>query len=73
MIINNKTYDVLKWISTVCLPALASFVLVLGQIWSWTSVTVPIGASIAALATFLGALLGISSIQYHNTLKKEGD
>ena len=70
MILHNKTYDIIKWISTVCLPALASFVLVLGQIWGWTDITVPIGASIAALATFLGALLGISSIQYQNALKK---
>lgn len=65
MIFNNKTYDVLKWIATVVLPALASFVLVLGQIWGWTDLTVPIGATIAALATFLGALLGISSIAYN--------
>ena len=72
MIFNNKTYDVLKWIATVGLPALASFVLVLGQIWGWTDLTVPIGATIAALATFLGALLGISSIRYQQTIEKGG-
>lgn len=72
MIFNNKTYDVLKWIATVVLPALASFVLVLGQIWGWTDLTVPIGATIAALATFLGALLGISSIRYQQTIEKGG-
>lgn len=70
---NNKIYDVLKWIASVALPALASFVLVLGQIWGWTDITVPLGASVAALATFLGALLGISSINYHNQLKKGDD
>jgi len=72
MIFNNKTYDVLKWIATVVLPALASFVLVLGQIWGWTDLTVPIGATVAALATFLGALLGISSIRYQQTIEKGG-
>lgn len=72
MIFNNKVYDVLKWIATVVLPALASFTLVLGQIWGWTDLTVPIGATIAALATFLGALLGISSIKYHNQIEKGG-
>ena len=72
MIFNNKVYDVLKWVATVVLPALASFTLVLGQIWGWTDWTVPIGATIAALATFLGALLGISSIQYQKAIEKGG-
>ena len=71
MIFNNKTYDVLKWVATVVLPALASFTLVLGQIWNWTEWTVPIGATIAALATFLGALLGVSSIKYKQAAELE--
>lgn len=71
MIFNNKVYDVLKWVATVVLPALASFTLVLGQIWGWTDWTVPIGATIAALATFLGALLGVSSVQYAKKLESE--
>lgn len=64
MIFSDKVYNILKWIATVCLPALASLTLVIGQIWSLTDWTVPIGATIAAVATFLGALLGVSSIQY---------
>lgn len=67
---NNKTYDILKWISTVVLPALATLVLAIGQIWNVTVWTVPIGATIAAVATFMGAVLGISSIQY---AKQKGD
>ena len=61
---SNKTYDILKWIATVVLPALATLTLTIGQIWGWSTWTVPIGATIAALATFLGAILGISSIAY---------
>lgn len=73
MIFNNSNiYDALKWIATVALPALASFTLVLGQIWGWTDLTVPIGATIAAMATFMGALLGISSIQYQKQVEKGG-
>ena len=68
---NNKTYDILKWISTVVLPALATLVLAIGQIWNVTVWTVPIGATIAAVATFMGAVLGISSIQYAK--QKEGE
>ena len=73
MIFNNsKIYDTLKWISTVVLPALATLVLAIGQIWNVTVWTVPIGATVAALATFLGALLGISSIRYQQTIEKGG-
>ena len=67
---NSKIYDTLKWISTVVLPALATLVLAIGQIWNVTAWTVPIGATIAAVATFMGAVLGISSIQY---AKQKGD
>ena len=73
MIFNDKVYNVLKWVATVCLPALASLTLVIGQIWSFTDITVPVGATIAAVATFLGALLGISSMQYAKVKGGESD
>lgn len=73
MIFNNKAYDILKWVSTVVLPALATLILAIGQIWNVTAWTVPIGATIAAVATFMGAVLGISSIQYAKQLESEAD
>ena len=75
MIFNNKVYDILKWVASVAMPALATLILAIGQIWNVSSVTVPIGATVAALATFLGALLGVSSIKYkqlsEETVKEE--
>ena len=65
---NNKTYDILKWIATVGLPALTAFWLTIGQIWS-IPYTEPIGATLAAITTLACALLGISSIQYAKKLK----
>ena len=62
---NNKTYDILKWISTVGLPALTALWLTVGHIWNLPLVE-PIGATMAAITTFACALLGISSIQYAN-------
>lgn len=73
MIFNNKVYDILKWVSTVVLPALATLILAIGQIWNVTAWTVPIGATIAAVATFMGAVLGISSIQYAKQLENEAE
>ena len=61
---DNRIFDALKWSATVGLPALASLTLVVGQIWGLTEWTVPIGATIAAVATFIGALVGVSSIKY---------
>ena len=73
MIFNNKVYDILKWVSTVVLPALATLILAIGQIWNVTAWTVPIGATIAAVATFMGAILGISSIQYAKRIENEAE
>lgn len=63
MIMNNKTYDILKYIALVGLPALATLYLTLSYIWG-----LPYGEAVAgtitAIDTFLGALLGISSKTY---------
>lgn len=59
----DSTYDVLKYIVTVALPATEILWLTLGKIWNFPYV-VEIGATIAAITAFLGALLHISSEQY---------
>ena len=68
---NNKVYDVLKWIALAVLPALATLYLGLTQIWN-----LPYGEAIAGTITlidaFLGTILGISSIQYSKKVKANG-
>ena len=66
---NNKIYDVLKWIALVALPALTALWLTLANIWGWPYAEA-IGATMAAVTTFLGALLGISSLSYAKKLKE---
>lgn len=66
-ILSNKVYDVLKQIALIVLPALATFYGALAKTWGWPFVE-EIVCTIAALDTFLGALLGVSTIQY----KKNG-
>lgn len=62
---SNKTYDILKNIALIVLPALATLWLTVSQTWS-----LPYGEEIAATITavdvFLGALLKISSNFYHD-------
>lgn len=60
---NNKLYDVLKWVAILFLPALSTLIAVTFQIWN-----IPYGNEIAqtitALGVFLGAILGVSSMTY---------
>lgn len=64
MKLDNKTYDILKYVALFFLPALATLMLTLTNIWH-----IPYGeaiaATITALDTFLGALLKISSNNYY--------
>lgn len=61
--LNNKLYDVLKWIAMLFLPALATLISVVFAVWN-----IPYGDEISktimAFDAFLGAILGISHIQY---------
>ena len=63
--IPDKIFDVLKWIAIVALPALSTFIVVLGKIWNWGDIAPMVAQTITAVAVLLGALLGISTIQYN--------
>lgn len=65
MKLNDKWYDILKWVAIVALPAISTFIVVLGKIWGWGDIAVSVAQTITALAVLLGALLGISAIQYN--------
>ena len=67
MKLSNKAYDVLKWIAALLLPALATLWLTLSSIWG-LPYGEEIGLTISAIDLFLGAILGISSVNY----KREG-
>jgi hypothetical protein len=63
MTLDNKTYDVIKWIAQYFLPALATLWITLAKIWNLPYGT-EIGATITGIDLFLGAILGISSQNY---------
>lgn len=66
---SNKTYDVLKYIAQIVLPALGTLYFALSSIWG-----LPYGEQIVGTITaadaFLGALLGVSTAQWK---KANGD
>lgn len=63
MQLNNKLYDVLKWVVMIFIPSLASFYFGLSQFWPLPYVTEIVGSA-AVTSTFLGALIGISTKSY---------
>ena len=64
MLMKNETYDILKKVSLIFLPALATLWLTVGKIWA-LPYTTEIGATITAVAVFLGACLEVSSKNYY--------
>lgn len=64
MKLTNKTYDILKYIVTIVLPALTTLWLSIATIWS-LPYGEPIGATLGAITVFLGALIGVSSANYN--------
>lgn len=59
----NKVYDILKWIAQIALPALATLCVAVGSIWNLSYIDQIVG-TIIAIDTFLGVILGISTMQY---------
>ena len=64
MKLNNNTYDVLKFIAQIVLPAVGTLYFALAKIWGLPYGTEIVG-TVTAVDTFLGALLGISTSQYN--------
>lgn len=63
MKLSDKMYDVLKWIAQYLLPAAGTLYFALAGIWGLPYGEQVVG-TITAVDTFLGVLLGISSVQY---------
>jgi len=68
MKLNNKVYDVLKWVVAIVLPAILTFVgVVMNTLnYEYTNIVLTIGT---AFITMLGTILGISNYNYN----KEND
>lgn len=67
--LKNEVYDVLKWITLVVIPALATAYVGLSAIWGFPYADA-ISKTACVVCTLLGALLGISTAEY-NAAKKE--
>ena len=62
---SNKTYDILKWIAQILLPAIATLYFAIAQLWGLPYAEEIVG-TITAIDAFLGAILGISTKLYND-------
>lgn len=60
----DNVYDALKWIAQYFLPACGTLYFALAGIWGFPYGEQIVG-TITAIDTFIGVLLGISTIQYN--------
>ena len=69
MKLKNETYDALKWVAQVALPAVLTFIGVV-----MTTLDIPHVEAVltigAAADTLLGALLGVSTANYNKEIEK---
>lgn len=64
MKMSNKTYDILKWVAMIVLPALAILYKSLAGTWGLPFAE-QIPETIVATELFLGTLLGVSNANYN--------
>lgn len=64
MKIPDKLYDILKWVCLIALPAISTLYWTLSSIWGWPYAE-QVSGTIAALTTFIGVIIGISTVNYN--------
>lgn len=72
MKLSNNVYDILVYFSRYVLPGLGALYFALAQIWGLPYGEQIVG-TIAAIDTFLGVLLGISTYNYNKGAEDERD
>ena len=70
MNMNNKTYNIIKWVVLIVLPALSTLVGVLGKAYGWGGTDLAV-ITLTAFTTFLGTITGISAASYNKQQKEE--
>jgi len=66
---SNKTYDFLKYVAQIVLPAIGTLYFAIASIWGLPYGEQIVG-TITAVDTFLGAILMISTVNYNKTQVK---
>lgn len=62
--LSGRTYDFMKFLAQILIPALGTLYFALAQIWGLPAAEEVVG-TVVAVDTFLGVILGISTAQYN--------
>ena len=68
MKLSSNLYDILKSVTMIVIPALATAYVGLAVVWGWPYAD-EVAKTAAVVCTLLGALLGISTAQYNKELQ----
>lgn len=68
MKLSNNTYDLMKWLVLIVIPALTTLYSVLDNLFKWGFAEIVTTIS-AAACTCIGAIVGISTAQYNKEIK----
>lgn len=71
MKISNKAYDILKWVTMICIPALVTFYCTISAVLGLPYAN-EVAKVAAAVCTLIGSLLGISTAEYRKAERWEG-
>ena len=69
MKLNDRTYDILKWVVWIFLPALTVLVGGLGELYGWADANV-YTTLLSLVTVFLGSITGLSNKNYNERLGK---
>lgn len=61
--LSNRAFDILKWVCMIVLPSCATLYSGLAEVWA-LPLAAEVPKTIMLADTFLGALLGVSTIKY---------
>lgn len=70
---SNKTYDLLKKICLVVIPAINLCLTTLNELWNWGLPIAAITGSLSAIALCIGSILGFSSTAYNKMIEFKMD
>lgn len=68
--LSNRTYDILKWLVVICIPACTTAFVGLDKVFGW-GYAEEVAQISAIVCTLLGSLLGISTAQYNKSQAEE--
>ena len=58
----SRIYEIMRWVTWIVLPAIATLISALNAAWNWGWPIEAILATFSAVETFIGVVLGIAKV-----------